>query len=144
MTPDCDAALCEKYPKIFRDRGESHHVSTMGRGLTCGDGWYDIIDRLCSSLQGRVDSVATEDDVEQLQVVALQVKEKFGSLCFYASGGDDETRRMICIAEKESSVVCETCGHTGQLRKGFWLRTMCDECHEAHKNRKSFKQPVVT
>ena len=46
-------------------------------GFSCGDGWYLLIDRLCSSLQWDTDTN------KYPQVVATQVKEKYGTLRFY-------------------------------------------------------------
>lgn len=61
------------------------------------------------------------------QVVALQVKEKFGTLRFYYTGGDDIISGMVLMAECLSSVMCETCGNAGKLRGSGWLYTACDE-----------------
>jgi hypothetical protein len=60
------------------------------------------------------------------QVVATQVKEKYGTLRFYAMGGDEYIDGMIRMAESMSSVTCETCGNAGRVRTGSWVRTLCD------------------
>ena len=61
------------------------------------------------------------------QVVATQVKEKFGSLRFYYVGGDKVIDGMVDLAETLSSVTCEECGSPGVLRLGGWLRVLCDQ-----------------
>lgn len=69
------------------------------------------------------------DPIEQ--VVALQVKEKFGGLRFYVSGSDKYIRGMIYMAENLSLVTCEECGKPGRPRDGKWISTLCDEhAHE--------------
>ena len=60
------------------------------------------------------------------QVVVSQVKEKFGTLCFYYSGGDDIIDGMVRMAEAMSSVTCEECGSPGKRRGGGWIYVACD------------------
>ena len=60
------------------------------------------------------------------QVIATQVKEKFGTLRFYYFGGDDVVDGMSRMAESMSAVMCEECGSPGEIRKGSWLKTLCD------------------
>lgn len=61
------------------------------------------------------------------QVVATQVKEKFGGLRFYINGGDDEIDAAITFAEMLSERTCEVCGAPGKQRGGGWISTRCDE-----------------
>jgi hypothetical protein len=68
------------------------------------------------------------------QVVAKQVKEKFGTLRFYYEGGNDYIDGMIAMAEAMSAHICETCGKPGTLRGRGWLYTACDE-HAREKNQ---------
>lgn len=44
------------------------------------------------------------------RVVAVQVKEKFGSLRFYYRGGDDYVSGLVAMAEAMSAVTCDVCG----------------------------------
>ena len=151
MTPEKDKYLCEKYPKIFRDRNASMRQTAMCWGFECGDGWFDLIDTLCSQIQYHIDwklegqkvaikrgEVALEDAIteEQLQVVASQVKEKFAGLRFYIYGGDEEIRGMIKMAESMSYKICEECGNAGKVRKCGWWRTLCEQCHIEREQKK--------
>lgn len=82
-----------------------------------GDGWVPILDRLATDL------VALGWDRK-----VYQIKEKFGTLRFYA--GDNTTDEMgerIGEAESESAITCEECGAPGELRQGGWLKTLCDQ-----------------
>jgi hypothetical protein len=79
-------------------------------GFACGDGWFDLIWKLC-------------EDIEKLdpspEFEVLQVKEKFGGLRFYPMGvAKEETWNRINEAENESYKICEVCGKPGALRKG--------------------------
>ena len=61
------------------------------------------------------------------QVTLDQVKEKFGTLRFYYSGGDDVIDGMVRMAESMSSVTCEECGKPGTSTGGGWIKTVCVE-----------------
>lgn len=61
------------------------------------------------------------------QVVASQVKEKFGTLRFYYNGGDDVIDGIVYMAEEMSSRTCEVCGNPGKTSGSGWLRTTCTE-----------------
>jgi hypothetical protein len=67
------------------------------------------------------------------QVVAMQVKEKFGTLRFYYSGGDDIVSGIERMADSMSAVMCETCGAPGVTRSGGWIQTLCEEHAEGRE-----------
>lgn len=65
------------------------------------------------------------------QVIASQVKEKFGGLRFYYTGGDNEIRGMVYLAEAMSYRICENCGTMNELvtqNSRGWIRTLCPCC----------------
>ena len=129
MKQELDDLLCNRYPKIFRDRHASMYESCMCWGFECGDGWFDIIDTICSQIQAYID----RENVEQ--VVATQVKEKFGTLRFYFDGGDVLTANIAQAGEETSSTTCEECGKFGILRttNPNWMRTHCDACEKEYQ-----------
>lgn len=119
-----------KYPKILKSE------SGIGIYFEVGDGWYDIIDILCSQIQHHIDwkngegqytkhKDSRKEGESVPQLVAEQVKEKFGGLRFYAFGGDEKTAGMIELAETLTSRVCEVCGSIGKKTRGGWIRTLC-------------------
>lgn len=126
MNDNLDKKLVEKYPKIFRDRYADMRVTCMCWGFECGDGWYQIIDELCEKIQNHIDT----NDVAQ--VIAVQVKEKFGGLRFYITGGDDYVYDLIDEAEFKSYKTCEHCGSTDDVEqtKGGWISTLCGKCRK--------------
>lgn len=122
MKTELDALLCERYPLIFADRNRSIQESCMGRGIACGDGWFDLIDTLCDCLQKSTDSNGAP------QVVAVQVKEKFGVLRFYVRPVASEYQRgIISMAEAMSAHLCEQCGKPGQVLIGGAHMSRCPE-----------------
>ena len=63
------------------------------------------------------------------QIIATQVKEKFGTLRFYYSGGDEYIDGMVCMAEALSKRTCEKCGGRAQSQtKSGWIKTLCASC----------------
>lgn len=122
MTNELDKLLCQRYPLIFAERNLPMTQTCMRWSISCGDGWFDLIDRLCERLQ------FWTDHYKAPQVVALQVKEKFGELRFFPRDASQEQRGMICMAEAMSSRICEQCGKPGQkLVHDFWHMTRCPE-----------------
>ena len=55
MNPQLDEQLCARHPRIFAERQGDPLASAMPRGFECGDGWYALVDALCSSLQRETD-----------------------------------------------------------------------------------------
>ena len=155
MRKELDELLCAKYPKIFRDRNAPMSQTSMCWGFDCGDGWFNIIDALCDNIQSHIDGIERqrvysigwnenvndpnfewgafskreERPVPELldQVVAGQVKEKFGMLRFYYNGGDDYIDGLVSMAGSMSAVTCEVCGNPGTSTDGGWIRTLCEE-----------------
>jgi hypothetical protein len=110
----------ETYPKMF---------ATPYGGFAVGKGWYPILEILCANIQSHIDwRVKQGQDIAQVEV--NQIKEKFGGLRFYYSGGDDEISGMVRMAEAWAYIACEECGAAGKRRSGGWIRTLCDQ-HEA-------------
>ena len=104
MNEELDRKLCEAYPKLFADRNKPMSETAMCWGFSHGDGWYNIINALCANIQGHIDWIERRREAEVKkgqegelgmprtpaveQVVVNQVKEKFGTLRFYYTGGD--------------------------------------------------------
>jgi hypothetical protein len=61
------------------------------------------------------------------QVVATQVKEKYGGLRFYYNGGDEVIDNYVRFAEMMSERTCDVCGAPGEMRGGSWVVTRCEE-----------------
>lgn len=61
------------------------------------------------------------------QVVARQIKEKFGGLRFYYDGGDDVVHGAVMMAEAWANVTCDQCGERGESNNtGGWIATRCE------------------
>ena len=122
----------EEYPKIF---------SKPFGGFAIGEGWWPIVEVLCSHIQQHIDWINfninkyPERGVEPVeQVVVAQIKEKFGSLRFYYDGGDAYVRGLVEMAESWAGRSCEICGERGTRGdNNGWVSTLCPT-HRAERN----------
>ncbi len=135
MKPELEKQLVERFPKIFQMVGSTPQESCMAWGMDCGDGWYQLIHELCRELQHSIDNSSSDH-----QIVATQVKEKFGGLRFYINSGSDEQYGAIHFAEIFSFSICEECGTTKDVTtEGGWLRSLCPSCRE-NRDKESKKE----
>ena len=140
MKKELQDKLYEKYPKLYIQRHAGMQQSAMCWGFSCGSGWYNIIDNLSATIQNRVDYLNGEgqhkyrelpEDHVKVVCEAVQVKEKFGGLCFYIYGDDDEfINGAIDLAENLSYKTCEICGAPGATNDSGWRKTRCDNCQD--------------
>jgi len=132
MKPKLDKKLVKDFPKIFVNRYGDLHETAMCWGFDCGDGWYWLINALCSQLQWDTDKNG------QPQVVASQVKEKYGTLRFYVESSNEHQNAMISLAESMSAKICEECGSTEfvKTRGKYWMTTLCNTCHADREKTK--------
>ena len=129
--------LYEKYPDMFSNRHKSRRESCMSYGIECSLGWYDILSSLCYMISQHEENIVwntkhkqktdPEYTSEYNNVKFDQIKEKFGGLRIYHSGGDSCIRGMVAMAEAMSYKFCEICGERGRPNKGGWIVTLCDK-----------------
>jgi hypothetical protein len=108
------------------NRDKDMKETCMCWGFECGDGWFQLLNQLMGNIQSYIDWQNREKEVVR-QVTVDQVKEKFGTLRFYYTGGDDYIRGMVTMAESMSGVTCEECGKPGTQTPGGWIKTVCVE-----------------
>ena len=116
--------LFERYPAIFAERTLAQSESGMGWGITTGDGWFHLIDSLCACLQWETDHNGAP------QVVATQVKEKFGRLRFSTRDASERQSGMVDLASEISGRTCDVCSAMGSAVK-TGRRLLATRC-EAH------------
>ena len=115
----------QRFPKMFNGK--------YG-GFACGEGWWPILEKLCSNIQNHIDWKNKQSEIVP-QVTVAQIKEKFGGLRFYYDGGDDHINGMVRMAEAWADASCEECGAPGKKREGGWIKTLCDH-HEAERQQR--------
>jgi|SRR5581483_2190357 len=120
MNKDLEKKLIEEFPTFFKNIYGHPSKTCMAFGLDCGEGWYDLIYETCKKIK--------ELDRDNT-FVFLQIKEKFGGLRLYCSGGNKEIGVIISKAEDESYKICEYCGTKENITtEGRWILTLCKDC----------------
>jgi hypothetical protein len=198
-----------KNPEIYGKTIEPIY-DLMVFGLMVGDGWYDLLDKLCFKIQNHLikinkmthreycdkfitpkleelkrDMEKYGDEIKikvaggtttyflrtkydnllrdrdellrdpekklEIDLKVDEVKEKFGGLRFYYTGGDFYIEELVSKAEEASYTICEVCGSKGKLcsnsyrviykngeffkipSNGGWLKTLCrNHAKESH------------
>ena len=128
ITPrdDWQITLYKKYPKLFSQHNKSMKETCMCWGISVGVGWFPIIEMLCEALETYL---KLHPNVPVLEFT--QIKEKFGTLRIYTSGGDEFTDNLIEMAQILSEKICEECGSVIDVSQteGYIL-TLCKICKE--------------
>ena len=142
MDEELQNQLYEKYPDLFSNRNKGRMESCMYWGIECNNGWYELLASVCwrvsqheKNIEDRKRILADQPEkikaeLEYFPVKFDQVKEKYGGLRIYFSGGDDYVDGIVSMAEEYSYKVCEVCGNTGKPNKGGWITTLCESCRE--------------
>ena len=131
MKSELQNKLFEKYPKIFKQKDLAMNQTCMCWGVDTGDGWYNILDILCSHIQNHLEhNLKKEQKLEIVNVEATQVKEKFGGLRFYYNGGDEFIEGLVWMAEGLSNRTCEECGAPATQNDIGWIHTLCQPCRD--------------
>jgi hypothetical protein len=124
-----------RYPRVF---GSGTHSPDQSIGTVYwefGYGWDTLIENLAAAIDREIEmdpSLAVDDPENgKFAFKVQQMKEKFGTLRFYYSGGNDRIHGLVDMTEQLSGSVCEVCGSLGTLCKknnGSWIRTLCEDC----------------
>lgn len=110
--------LKKKFPLLYPKNFE----------FECNDGWFQILLWLSRYLemyttQQNEMSVKNPQYYQPVkQTVAVQIKQKFGTLRFYYEGGNEHIHTIIQYTEFISGYICEYTGKTidvGYNKKGF-------------------------
>jgi hypothetical protein len=134
MDQKLENQLLEKYPEFFSNILKSPTESCISTGIECGNGWYDLIDLICYKVENLNKNIKDRNRLiagnneEIIDFKFDQIKEKFGGLRAYYSGGDHYIRGLVSMAEMMSYKICEVCGNRGKPNKSGWISTLCDSC----------------
>ncbi|MGN0522866.1 MAG: hypothetical protein ACI4IG_01165 [Eubacterium sp.] len=145
MKDEFELELAKSFPFMRRKENIDEQKAKKGKmfdlygafGCDVGNGWYSVLYGLCDEITKAYEEAGIEVDV-----VPIQIKEKFGELCFYYetpnadSSLQKTTNDIVEKWEEKSATVCERCGQPGQLRTDLsWVLTLCDDCYEQQKSK---------
>jgi len=105
-----------------------------GIAFECNVGWYNIIHDLSIKIEkilkdyAENHKVVEDEENEKVEMYAVQVKEKYGTLRFYMNFETKDITNLIEDAEALSSQTCDNCGSFAKMRDKGWLEVKCDDC----------------
>jgi len=144
MTDELEDKLCKRFNFYRRELPITQ--SLMYFGFEHGDGWFDIIWELSEKIERvlnkyySINKQALDLLVDYPAFNVTQVKEKFGTLCFYyemrldVTEAHDDIVEVINEAEAKSAKTCEKCGRPGTQTENRWIQTLCEDCKKGSKN----------
>lgn len=133
MKAELQQKLFDKYPVMFKHRNRKLEkggiILPIDFGVETGSGWYWLISNLLECIH----SYVSQNEVPEVTIT--QIKEKYGSLRFYFTGGNDMVYGMVWLAEDMSEKICEECGSTEGILKEIngWWSTRCKNCRKNEK-----------
>ena len=131
--------LCEKYPfliprNVWTDKISEDYNYSWTRLDDLEPGWRIAFgEQLCEELK---DALAKADYVDKFRF--SQIKEKWGALCLYNFGCNQEAWDVIHKYEKLSRYICGHCGKPATKVSTGWIYPYCDECAERFAKYKYF------
>ncbi len=134
MKKELEKKLFEKYPKLFVQKDLSKNRTCMCWGISTDNGWYWLLDQLCSRIQTYIDA---NKHLNIPQVEFTQIKEKFATLRIYYVGGSELINGMIWFAEYLSESICETCGDIEgvTINETGWMVALCSKCRKEYSKK---------
>lgn len=109
MNPKLAARLMAAYPRVFSATTQENRDAKLLPEIHCGDGWYTLLDTLCTTLQ------FAADHGEGPQPVTRSVKESGGVLTVQLRRASEYQQGMIEMADAFSARLCDQCGAPGRL-----------------------------
>lgn len=126
--------LKKKFPELY-----SQNLS-----FDCNNGWFRIILWLSRYLQMYI---SQQNEISKKlpqyyqpvkQIVAIEIKQKFGTLKFNCDGGNEHTNSIISFVEFISGYICETTGKLDNI--GYNSKNFIETLHmDLIKDKNDFK-----
>lgn len=158
MNKELTEKLLKEFPIIYRGQKLPLTQNLIKLGFEYSDGWYEITYNLSAKLEKMAEELKAEGNLlcvncvepedqhptkekdskfgkvpscseyDPALPIAVQMKEKYGTLRAYFHNTTDEMEELIHEAETLSETTCEQCGKTGKTRidRG-WYYTSCDD-----------------
>ena len=142
-TVEQNKALVQKYPWLNPTRSINHGSMFIGADLEefnkqydysytqlddMPDGWnYSFGEQMCEEiLQALIKNNINPNDYH-----VIQVKEKYGTLRWYDSGGCKDIDDIIDKYEEISEKICQSCGKKkAKYMTNGWIGFFCEDCVE--------------
>lgn len=137
MKEELEQNLYKLAPILYQQHTLNMQQTCMCWGFETPDTWYNLLYKLSEKLE----KLNQELKDKHIEIQAVQVKEKFGSLRFYYdiinnSDNNDinitklskHVQDLIDEVEKESWNICCFCGKPATKTTAGWISRACDKC----------------
>ena len=125
---------------LYKEKDLPMDKTCMCWGFECPDSWFNLLKKLTINLEN-INNLYKND----LEIIAHQVKTKFGSLRFYydivykseinQDNIEKTVHKYICEAEEESWNICCDCGDIANLTSNGWIDRYCKKCASKYPNK---------
>jgi len=134
MNKELQDKLYSKYPDLFAQKDLPMTVTAMCWGIDTGDGWYDLIDKMCADITAYVAAKKAELGDIFPNIEFFQVKEKFGILRVYTNYHNEEVDQIVQGAATRSRTTCSNCGSPEAKNShiAHWIHTYCTPCRNEY------------
>ena len=136
MKEELEQQLYKIAPILYQQHSLNMQQTCMCWGFETPDTWYNLLYKLSVELE-KLNQQLKDKNIE---IQAVQVKEKFGSLRFYydiinKSNNNFDTKELykqvnelIDNAEQQSWDICCFCGKPATQTTAGWISRACDNC----------------
>ena len=116
--------LVGQFSRLYRGWYSSDPTSPMTYGFECGDGWFRSLYTLSQQIEAYC-----QQHPEAADLIAVQVKQKFGELRFHVCPLVPAVQQMIEHARVQSRQTCERTGKPGEMCRdpNGYYQTLCPE-----------------
>ena len=130
--------LCKRYPfliprNVWTDRIPSDYHYEYTELDAMEPGWRKAFGiQMCEEIR---QELIRCNYLDKFRI--MQIKEKFGTLCFYTNGIPQESNIFDIIDKYEamSAHICMNCGKPAETKDSDgWLDTLCDSCAKQQAN----------
>jgi len=116
--------LCMRFPFLNPEPENAH----FDFGYTILDsmpsGWRKAFgEQMCEEI-----CAALREDEALSQYKIVEIKEKYGCLCWYDHGGTEKTKEIVHKYEGISRKTCIVCGQPATWLSVGWVEPLCDRC----------------
>jgi formylmethanofuran dehydrogenase subunit E len=124
MKKEFDDYLVKRYPQLFRERNGNPSTTSMNWGFQCQDGWFNLINQLCLSIENHIKSMEHNNIFIQKQLdlaAANKMDEMFEIMRTQYEKGELKIKKIPDV------IVNEVKEKMGQL--SFSVKGADDEIH---------------
>lgn len=89
------------------------------------EGW---LEKIAFPMSRKIKNALIKEDISLDDYRILDIKEKYGILCWYDAGGTETTDKIIDKYEMMSMLVCLNCGKPTHYYSIGWINYLCDDC----------------